>query len=285
MGLNNVLVVLNYNDKKTTVNFISNTQQCQNIEKIIVVDNCSTDGSYEALQDYVSDRIDVIQTEKNRGYAYGNNYGIRYAIMQYDPVICFVSNPDVAFENNTIIAMQECLEENADIAVVAPVVNQGYNIWHLPQFIGVIESLFLVWHNIHKKKIKKKIIDSKTTIVPVGVVEGSFFAITIQAYKLIDGFDEDTFLYYEENITAQRIHNKNLKISVLRDQRYNHYHSVSIKKQYKSKARAFKLFYPSMKLYLKKYLKVGKIQQGIFEVAYKLAYAEHCLYDVVKKWC
>ncbi len=281
--MDNVLVVLNYNDSKTTEGFLKNAQFCNALQKIIVVDNCSTTGDFRKIQQYASDKVDVIQSEKNGGYAYGNNFGIRYAIDKYSPEVCFVSNPDVTFEDETIVKMQSCLRKNEDIAVVAPIVNQGYNVWHLPRFWGVIESLFLVWHNFHKQVLKKRILHSSKPIIKVGAVEGSFFAISTKAYEAISGFDERTFLYYEENILAKRLRDQNLNVCVLVDCRYNHFHSVSIKKQYKSKARAFKLFYPSMILYLEEYLHINKFQKKIFDFAFCLAHIERLLYDCVCK--
>lgn len=282
MTYDNVLIVVNYNDAKTTIRFIQEIQQNSGVQKIVVVDNCSTDGAYEEIKEYSSEKIDVIKSEKNGGYAYGNNFGIRYAINCYNPRICFVSNPDVSFDNDTIIDLQKCLNENKQIGILAPIVNQGYNVWNLPTFIGVIESLFLVWFNLHKLIIKKHIMKSQDNVVKVGVVEGSFFAISVTAFNLINGFDERTFLYYEENIIAKRIYKANLEIAVLKNSKYDHFHSVSISKQYKSKVQAFKLFYPSILLYLKEYLHVGKVKESIFHMAFGLAYLERYVYDWIK---
>lgn len=284
MIYNNVLVVLNYNDARTTTKYIKHIKRFSAIQKIIVVDNCSSDNSYAQLLPLVSDKIDVIKSKKNGGYAYGNNYGIRYAIEKYNPKICFVSNPDVLFDNITIIKMQNYLEKNNDVAIVAPVVNQGYNVWNLPQFMGVIESLFLLWHNIHKLLIKEKILHSSDEAVKVGSVEGSFFAISTMAYKLIDGFDERTFLYYEENIIAKKINNHGLDIIALKNCRYDHFHSTSIHKEYGTKAKTFLLLYPSVSLYLNEYLKVKTWQNRVFHFAFKLAYIERCMYDWIYHW-
>lgn len=77
--LKNFLIVLNYNDAETTLEFVEMAKTCNAIDKIVVVDNCSTDYSLSKLTCLKSDKIDVIQTDKNGGYAYGNNFGCRYA--------------------------------------------------------------------------------------------------------------------------------------------------------------------------------------------------------------
>lgn len=280
--MDSVLVVLNYNDYNTTLNFIEMALKNKLIEKIVVVDNCSTDHSYQLLKKEISERVDVIKTKKNGGYAYGNNWGCKYAIKKYNPKILFISNPDVEFTNDVLKKMQDTLSVYEGLAVVAPIVKQGYNVWKIPGFIGTIESLFLIWFNLDKRNIKKKLIHSPEEVVRVGVVEGSFFAIKVDVYEEIEGFDERTFLYYEENILAKKLESKGYYEAVLRDYRYNHFHSVSIKKNYKSKRRAYKNFYYSIKLYLDEYLKCNGCEKLVFHMAYFIGYMERIIYDILK---
>lgn len=279
--MKNALIVLNYKDSDTTLKFIEMASAVSFIEKIIVVDNNSCDGSLERLSVAISDRVDVINSGKNGGYAFGNNYGCRYAIDKYAPDVLFISNPDVSFKNETVEAMQTVLEKDKSIGVVAPIVNKGYNVWNLPGFGGLLESILLVTHNIHKRTIKKRLLVSTKSPVNVGVVEGSFWAMRTENFKNIGGLDERTFLYYEENILAKRLNSNNLKVCVLTDQRYDHYHSVSIKKRYGGKTRAFKNFHPSMLLYLNEYLGSNPLKRAIFEITFGLGYTERFIYDLI----
>lgn len=277
----NALVVLNYNDSSTTTQFLKMAIKSEEIEHIVVVDNCSNDDSYQELKKYENEKIVVIKTLKNGGYAYGNNYGCKYAIENYNPRILIVSNPDVTFENNVIENMEKIIEQNDEVGVVAPIVNQGYNIWNRPGYFGVIESIFLIWFNLDKKRIKKSLIKTNREWSQVGVVEGSFWAIDVEAFTQVEGFDERTFLYYEENIFAKKIIEKGYIEAALNKCRYNHYHSVSIKKKYGGKARAFKNFHESMLIYLKHYLNVNVIGMLVFELAFGLGYIERLVYDCI----
>ena len=74
------LIVVNYNDIIDTKRYITKVQQYQIIDKIVVVDNKSTEpqNSFELLKQLENKKVDVIQTEKNGGYTYGNNFGIDY---------------------------------------------------------------------------------------------------------------------------------------------------------------------------------------------------------------
>lgn len=277
--INNALIVLNYNDYETTLNFISQVSKCDNLKKIIIVDNCSTDNSYVVLKKSVSSRIDVIQTERNGGYAYGNNFGCRYAIEKYDPKILFISNPDVEFDDNAVECMQSILIQNVSVGLVAPLVNHGYNAWNAVGFWGIMESLFMCLFSCHKRRLKDWILRFNTPYVNVKVVEGSFFAISSDAYKKCNGFDERTFLYYEEVILSHRLHSIGLSEAITTRCRYNHYHSVSIRKRYGNKTKAYANYYGSILVYLNSYVGIGKIKRWIFDICYALGYIERLLYD------
>ena len=279
-----VIVILNYNDRRVTEKLVRSVIDYTSLDRVIVVDNCSTDSSYEYLSGcFKKSEADVIRSPENGGYAKGNNYGIKYAISHYNPQYIFVANPDVAVSEKTLRNMMTALDQNSEYAVVAPIVNQGYNVWNLPGFIGMIESLFLVWFNLDKKKIKKRLMSSTNSLEEVGVVEGSFYAIRATDYNAIGGLDERTFLYAEEIILSRRLKDIGKKVGVLTAERYDHLHSASIKKAYRSsKRRAFHNFYNSFCIYNKYYLKIGPVRNAIFRVCYGLAYIERFFYDIIK---
>ena len=118
----------------------------------------------------------------------------------------------------------------------------------------------------------------------MGVVEGSFFAISSKAYKAARGFDERTFLYSEEVIMAQRLRRAGYGEAVLRDFFYDHLHSASIKKIYhSSKAKAFPHFRDSFRIYNRYYLHTNPLQDRIFNISYAAALVERHIYDRINK--
>ncbi|MBQ8814214.1 MAG: glycosyltransferase family 2 protein [Lachnospiraceae bacterium] len=276
------LIILNYNDADTTEKLIRLVKDYSALDHIVVVDNCSIDDSFERLKVYASDKIDVLQAEANKGYATGNNFGAFYALEKYQPDYLLIANPDVEFSESVVVKLVETLAASEKAAVAAPIVNQGYNVWSLPTYWGIIEALFLVWFNLDKRSQKKKLI-AKGGVQPVGVVEGSFFCVKAEVFEQIGGLDERTFLYCEENILAKRVDNIGMQVLALADERYDHFHSQSIKKHYRSKAKAFHNFYPSFELYLKEYLHIGPAAHGFYKFCFKLAYLERVFYDVVVK--
>ena len=51
------IVVLNYNDYKTTIKFLEMIKEYKGISKVVVVDNNSTDESGERLKRYIDNRV------------------------------------------------------------------------------------------------------------------------------------------------------------------------------------------------------------------------------------
>lgn len=269
----NVLVVLNYNDFDTCKRLLEKVKDYSVFEKIIVVDNCSTDDSFQRLKSYENIKIDVIKSSANKGYAFGNNFGANYAIRKYKPQNIFIANPDVMFDETAAIRMAKALDRNSSIGIIAPVVKEGYNAWTLPDYWGTIKSLFLVLNRLERKKVRKKVLAGRG-VQTVGAVEGSFFAVSADAFSKINGMDDRTFLYGEENILAYRLKQINCSAAILSDCYYEHLHSQSIKKAYGSRGQAFKHYYKSFKLYLIEYLKANMFQLILYEIAYRIAYGE-----------
>ena len=92
----NVIIILVYNDSQSALNLLNNIEAYEELEKIIVVDNCSTDDSYDRLQKRRNEHIHVIKTQSNDGIAAGNNFGAEYAKKVCPDVNNFIfSNPEI----------------------------------------------------------------------------------------------------------------------------------------------------------------------------------------------
>ncbi len=283
--MNTALIVLNYNDADRTASLVKKISGYRSLTHIIIVDNCSTDDSFEKLLPLADSKIDVIRTESNNGYASGNNAGVLFALKHYAPEYLFIANPDVFFDDETALAMLNALHNTPSYGVSAPLVRQGTNVWNLPGFAGIIESLFLVLFTLDKKRIRRNILNDSRSIVPVDVVEGSFLAIKADAWKKAHGFDNRTFLYAEEIIFSRRLRNAGFTECVLKDYRYDHLHSASIKKAHRSrKAAAFHYFRDSFRIYNRFYLNTNPLQNIIFDICCDLGYIERCLYDIISSF-
>ena len=270
------VIIVNYNDIQSTVEYVNKIKEYNIIDKIVVVDNLSTTvGAFEKLKELENEKVYVIQSDKNGGYNYGNNFGIRFLEEkkeQYDYFV--ISNPDIDIEEKAIINSLEVLKENSDIAVVAPrMLNKDKNpirrsAWKLRTFgLDVIHSTRFLEILFYKKLRSGESLekDYKNEKLEVEAISGAFFIIKNEILKEIGLFDENVFLFYEEDILAKTLKDKNYKTISLNSESFIHYESQTIGKTF-SYYNKVKNLYKSKMYYQIKYNKINNIQKITFMI-------------------
>jgi len=96
------VIVLNYNTRELTLQCLASFAPALDRRgwQIIVVDNGSRDGSAEALPGQYP-FVEIIRSERNLGFAGGNNLGLRQAAGE----IVFLMNSDVLAAADTLQAL------------------------------------------------------------------------------------------------------------------------------------------------------------------------------------
>lgn len=89
---------------------------------IVVVDNCSPDGSGKQLKsEYLPEkRVHFVLMPSNEGFARGNNAGYDYAVSHFDPDFIIVMNNDVFIEDSSFLEKAAALYKNTGYAVLGP---------------------------------------------------------------------------------------------------------------------------------------------------------------------
>lgn len=252
-----VVIILNYNDASTTINLLENIKNYKTLDLIIVVDNKSGDNSYEELLKKQTEKVVVIQSDRNGGYAYGNNYGAKKSIELTEPDIIFIANPDVIFTESFIKKIVDDLID-FDIDACTGVMNdkEGNNQNEYLKinnyFEDVVNCTLLI-----KKLIGKKIVKyTGNKLVYTEYLPGSLFAMTSNSFKTVKGFDDNTFLYCEERILGKKFKNYHLKMGIDTSTSFIHNHSVTIRKSL-DKVSQTKALYKSIMYYYKNYTDIG----------------------------
>ena len=142
------IIVLNYNKYEDTVQCVRQLLISQKTVHVVIVDNASTNDSYDILMSEFHDaeNVSVIRNDTNAGYAAGNNFGFRYAIEKY-PDINYVGimNPDtLVTEENIFEKAMDKASLFKDVAVISPVlishgvydINHSY--WDIPTYSEMI---------------------------------------------------------------------------------------------------------------------------------------------------
>ena len=231
------IVILNFNEYPVTEELLSRIKDCPEIEHIAVVDNNSPNDSYTFLKKYESPKVSVIQSGKNGGYSFGNNVGARYLIQNYHPDIIGIANPDTVFDGSLVRKVKELFSANDDYALIT-----GFNLnkddssaarpfWGDE---GTVLTLYkaVLWEimvrpfvNFSKKVLHVKkpgkyerwvenIRTSTNALNEVWGVMGCLFFVRADDFLKIGLFDENIFMYDEENILAFKLHKIGKKLGI-----------------------------------------------------------------------
>lgn len=227
-------IIVNHNNGDVLFSKVQSTCACSCIDAVIVVDNKSTDNSVEAVAGF--DKVTVLYSDKNGGYGYGNNIGLKYA----DEVLCadyaVISNPDTEFSDDCIREMLRILSSGKDIAVCAPVCRTPESSFESPVSAWPIRS----WHNelfehgpIMRRIFRKSAnypesLFSSRDPVCVGAVLGSCLAVNIKKLREVGCYDENIFLYCEENIIGCKLKEHGCNTMLLCNISYLHNHKPAL---------------------------------------------------------
>ncbi len=267
------VVILNYNDYKTTLDLISHIKNYNEIDNIVVVDNKSTNDSLEILKKANDDTWYLIASPENKGYASGNNIGIKYLIDNFDVDIIGIVNPDIKFSNEFIYEIKKSFKENKEYAIITGLQLKSDGsiskraFWKELNLKRLLISNSFVLSKIVnncEKYITKKL-QEKKKIITVSVVEGCCFFINANDMKKIGFFDENTFLFCEEDILAKKIKQLNKKIGINKNITFIHNHSTTIKKAF-SQLKTNKLILKSKRYLLNKYITNNIIINFLFKI-------------------
>lgn len=265
-------VIINYNDYKTTKRLLYNIKDYKIIDKIYVVDNHSTDDSYENLKKLKIKRYEVIETPSNKGFAYALNIGAKKAIDDLGNVDIIFSNSDIIINSNEDL---EDLKKTLDkrlVGLVGPVVVQNGKLnrgWHLPSPKNEILSNL---PGIGKRFNKKIYYDDsyyKGDSSEVEVISFCFFLIKSEVLKEINYFDDNTFLYYEENITASKLKRTQYKTLINNNVTIIHDHSVSVDKNI-SYINKYKILKQSQMYFETNYNNANSIEKILLKLTIRL---------------
>lgn len=110
------VVVLNYNNKKVITHCVDTLLEYNNRYnyQIVVVDNMSTDGSYEILQEKYGNKITLARNSKN-GCSSGRNLGVEVSTGKY---ILFLDSDEWILHKYWLDSYLKTFDDNEDIGAI-----------------------------------------------------------------------------------------------------------------------------------------------------------------------
>jgi GT2 family glycosyltransferase len=109
------ILIVNWNGKNLLEDCLKSIQHQnypQNQIEIILIDNGSTDGSYEFIREKFP-HVKIIRLKKNYGFPKASNFGIKAAKCKYIGLV----NNDVILNRNWIAKLVEIMEKDRKILI------------------------------------------------------------------------------------------------------------------------------------------------------------------------
>jgi N-acetylglucosaminyl-diphospho-decaprenol L-rhamnosyltransferase len=178
------------------------------LDKIIIVDNASTDRSLENLEQ-IALPIEIIRNAKNNGFGAACNQGAAISTADY---LLFL-NPDTKVAANSIDRAVSFMEkpdrQQVGVVGIQLVNSQGEIQRNCARFPTPLN----IWCSI--LGIDKLAVNKSTSFImndwnhqnsqPVDHVIGAFYLIRHDIFQALDGFDETFFVYFEDLDLSYRV--------------------------------------------------------------------------------
>jgi GT2 family glycosyltransferase len=198
------IVVLNWNAFELTVECIESLYDLEYPEfEFYIVDNASTDGSFEKLSKKFKDS-EVILNPSNLGYAGGVNAGIKKALDNNCSYVWLVNNDAKIINSSALSALVTACEKDKTIGAAGSLIK--YPSGEI-QFSGGKIQLPMVKGTHFEEQL--------TEIVETEYVTGCSLLIPKQVVQQIGLISEEYFLYYEDADYCRRIKEAGYKCVVV----------------------------------------------------------------------
>ncbi len=213
------IITINYNSKNDTIEFLDEIAKSQKDSdlhfEVIVVDNHSKEDPFLSSDAAAYPFVRVVQTEKNLGFAGGNNFGILASAGKY----VFLVNNDAILKLYELEKLIAYYERNPEYGILCPVIK---NIDGSIQFAGYTKINSLTGRN----KLLT-VVSEEDCIMSTAYPHGAAMLISRNNLDKIGMMSENYFLYYEEVDWGQRIRKIGLSIGVATDCEVIHKESAS----------------------------------------------------------
>lgn len=190
MNIEVSIITINYNGLEDTCALIETIPFNENVE-VIVVDNASKNLEAETISQRFP-RVNVIKSERNLGFAGGNNLGILAAHGKY---LLLINNDTIIREFN-IQALIDRMELSPDIGVVCPKIRFSWGNNPI-QFAGYTKLSRITVRN-HAIGFNEEDKGLYNTAHPTPYAHGAGMLIKREALNKVGLMPECYFLYYEE---------------------------------------------------------------------------------------
>ncbi len=197
------IIIVNYNNLTDTIECLKSLDKVYGDFNIILVDNFSELAIYIDLQKFVESfsfihNIEIVRTERNGGFAYGNNIGINKALEKNNCEYIMLLNNDTVVQKNLIEQLVDCFDEKTGISTPRIVFDSKRDyIWSDGGF----------FNNKFATGVNKNFLKKATSEQISECDFASFCCVMIKTdvIKNVGLLSEDYFMYFEDADYCKRV--------------------------------------------------------------------------------
>ncbi|HFI0249435.1 TPA: glycosyltransferase family 2 protein [Streptococcus suis] len=203
-------IIVTWNNEKEIENCLNSIYKFSPMgSKVIIVDNCSTDNTtYQILNKFPDAQL--IQNEKNLGFACANNIALELVETQY---ICYI-NPDIILTEDIISPSIDALESFPEVGIVASQLRNPdgshqhsyYNFATPFSMFSEVLHLGKLFPNFMRRRFFLNYYRTNKDFTPDWVI-GAEMVLRTKEAKEIDGFSTDYFMYTEDMDICKKMNN------------------------------------------------------------------------------
>jgi N-acetylglucosaminyl-diphospho-decaprenol L-rhamnosyltransferase len=201
-----------------------------------VVDNCSTDGTVELLEDLFPP-VHLIVNKDNPGFGTANNQGMK-AAAAHDPRYFFLLNPDTLVGKGAISHLVDCLEKRPKAGMAGANLKYGngrfqHGAFSFPGLMQLVFDLFPMPDRLYESRLNgrysRQQYDIEKEPFAIGHPLGATMLVRSEVVEATGGFDESFHMYCEEIDWSWRIREAGWEIYAVPAAEIIHYGGSSTK--------------------------------------------------------
>ena len=250
------VVIVNYNVEYFLEQCINSVLKAlaKTSGEVIVVDNCSIDGSVEMVKNKFP-QIQLVENKDNTGFAKANNQAISLAKGEY----VLLLNPDTVVEEDTFVKCIECMDANQKVGGLGVKMIDGKGEF-LPESKRGLPTPWVAFYKIfglssifkNSRKLGRYHLSylSKDKNHNVEILSGAFMMLRKTALDKVGLLDDNFFMYGEDIDLSYRLTQAGYLNYYFSETSIIHYKGESTKK---SSVNYVFVFYKAMIIFAKKH--------------------------------
>lgn len=214
------VIICNYNKKDFVLSCIDSVFASEfNDYDLIVVDNASTDGSVDAIQERFCDRIKLIINKENTGGSGGFNRGMTYAMGCGYKYIYLLDN-DVIVEKNAIGALYNFMESHNEAGACGSLIFRANEENIIQEYGANINLKEYDMELLYKNQPYNSNFPIEIMCDYVAACSSMFRSSVLKQVGVIDA---EYFVYWDDIALSWKIRNAGYKIYATSESKVWHY--------------------------------------------------------------